>query len=130
MNRTSIALAVLVLAACAPQASGPEAAVSAVYKPLAESKGQTGTDIASIPFTADMAEQIKAVEAKADGAVFDFDIAGNCQDCTGFSDLKVATPLGPAHVSEDGHYFIEATFKFESGERSSMIWDMVEIDGA
>jgi len=39
-----------------------------------------GTDIATIPMTMDLALKSQEVESTTDGAVIDWDVAGNCQD--------------------------------------------------
>jgi len=129
MIRTSAALAVLVLAACTPQLSGPEATVNAIYKPLVDSKGATGTNVADMPLTMDLALKIQELETRAEDRVFDFDVAGSCQDCTGFSDLKITVPTGPELAPLDGHQYVEASFKFESGEKEAVFWDLVQVEG-
>ncbi len=130
MIRTSAALAVLVLSACTPQATGPEAAVTAIYKPLVDSKGATGTNLADLPLTMDLALKIQELETRAEERVFDFEVAGNCQDCTGFSNLKVTTPTDPSLAPRDGHTFVEATFTLFGNEQKDMFWDLIQVDGA
>lgn len=129
MTRT-IALALLALAACTPApAPEPAATVERIYGNLAASKGETGTDISTIPMTEELALKLQEVESAADGAVIDWDLAGNCQDCTGFADLKVGAPESPLPETE-GHTMIEARFKLFEGEQKAMLWDMVKVGDA
>lgn len=130
MIRTCAALAVLVLAACTPQLTGPEAAVNAIYKPLVDSKGQTGTAVADLPLTMDLALKIQELETRAEEQVFDFDVAGNCQDCTDFANLKITTPTDPSLAPRDGHAFVEAAFTLFGNEQKSVFWDLMLVDGA
>lgn len=130
MIRTCTAFAVLVLAACTPQLAGPEAAVNAIYKPLVESKGVSGTGVADLPLTMDLALKIQELETRAEDGVFDFDVAGNCQDCTGFSNLKITTPTDPSLAPRDGHTFVEAAFTILGNEQKSVFWDLIQVDGA
>src|SRR5262245_18078651 len=91
--KRALGLVLLALAACTPAApaSGPEAVVQAIYKPLVESKGEKGMPLSEMPLTDDLKALIaKAEEAGKGEPVFDGDFAGNCQDCTGFTDLKIA----------------------------------------
>ena len=107
MKRT-IAFALLALAACTPAPTPePAATVEGIYKPLVDSKGEKGTDISLVPMTEDLALKLQEVESKADGPVIDWDIAGNCQDCTGFVDLKIGAPPKDLPVTA-GHTMIEA----------------------
>jgi hypothetical protein len=129
MIRTCAALAVLVLAACTPQLTGPEAAVNAIYKPLVDTKGDTGTDAADLPLTMDLALKIQELETRAEERVFDFDVAGNCQDCTDFANLKVTTPTDPSLAPRDGHSFVEATLTLFGNEQKSVFWDLMQVDG-
>ena len=129
MIRTCSALAVLVLAACTPQLTGPEAAVNAIYKPLVDSKGQTGTSVADLPLTMDLALKIQELETRAEEQVFDFDVAGNCQDCTDFANLKVTTPTDPSLAPRDGHTFVEAAFTLFGMEQKSVFWDLMQVEG-
>lgn len=129
MIRTCTALAVLVLAACTPQLTGPEAAVNAIYKPLVDSKGDAGTDAADLPLTMDLALKIQELETRAEERVFDFDVAGNCQDCTDFANLKISTPTDPSLASRDGHSFVEAAFTLFGNEQKSVFWDLMQVDG-
>ena len=125
--KRSIALAALVLAACTPAPlPEPAATVQGIYKNLADSKGETGTDISTIPMTMDLALKLQEVETNADGAVIDWDVAGNCQDCTGFADLKVGAPPKDLPVTE-GHTMVEARFKLFEGEQKAILWDMVKV---
>lgn len=129
MKRT-IAFALLALAACTPAPTPePAATVERIYKTISESKGEKGTDIAAIPMTEELALKLQEVESKADGLVIDWDIAGNCQDCTGFSDLKIGAPQRPL-PEVAGHTMIEARFKFPTDGEKSLLWDMVKVDGA
>ena len=125
--KRSIALAALVLAACTPAPlPEPAATVQGIYKNLADSKGETGTDISTILMTMDLALKLQEVETNADGAVIDWDVAGNCQDCTGFADLKVGAPPKDLPVTE-GHTMVEARFKLFEGEQKAILWDMVKV---
>ncbi len=102
MKRT-IVFALLALAACTPAPTPePAAAVEGIYKPLADSKGETGTDISTIPMTEDLALKRQEVESKADGSVIDWDLAGNCQDCIGFADIKVGDAWKVDNVETEG----------------------------
>ncbi len=130
MIRTCAALAVLVLAACTPQLTGPEATVNAIYKPLVDSKGDTGTEVADLPLTMDLALKVQELETRAEERVFDFDVAGNCQDCTDFANLKITTPTDPSLAPRDGHTFVEATFTLFGKEQKSVFWDLMQVDGA
>jgi hypothetical protein len=124
------ALALLALAACTPAPlSEPAATVEKIYQPLIESKGDRTTDLATIPMTSELALLIQEVESTADGVVFDGDFAGNCQDCTGFSGLKVSDDTETKLAIGEGHKLVRADFKlFE--ETRSVHWDMVRQDGA
>lgn len=130
MNRSLALIAITALAACTPQGSGPEAAVTAIYKPLADSKGEQGTRLADIPMTADLRNAVETAEKAfgPDEPVFDFDVAGNCQDCTGFTGLKVALSDNTSTV--DGHKIVEATFNLFGEEGHIVYWDMTEVNGA
>lgn len=129
MTRT-IALALLALAACTPGPTPePAATVERIYKAISESKGEKGTDIASVPMTEELALKLQEVESKADGPVIDWDIAGNCQDCTGFSDLKISAPATSTGGTA-GHTMIEARFKLASGNETSLLWDMIKVGDA
>jgi hypothetical protein len=128
--KRSLCLAALALAACTPAtAPEPAATVEHIYKNLADSKGQMGTDISDIPMTEELALKLQEVESKADGAVIDWDVAGNCQDCTDFADLKVGAPQ--IRLPEtSGHTMIEARFKLFAGEPKAVLWDMVKVGDA
>lgn len=122
MKRMSGLVALALAAACAPAASGPEATVEAIYKPLADSKGEAGTSLTDMPLSADLKALVEKVEATVkDEPVLDGDFAGNCQDCSGFKDLKIAAKDGG-----DGHKTVEATFKLFPDEPRVVTWDMVE----
>jgi hypothetical protein len=113
--------------ACTPQPSAPtsEAIVKAIYRTLGTSKGQQTTPLSAIPMTAELDALIKQAEASAgDGApVFDGDLAGNCQDCTGFSDLRIqASPTAAAN----GHALVDANFKLFQNEPKHVQWDLLE----
>lgn len=128
MNRF-VALPLLALAfACTPQqsASGPEAFVKTIYQTLETSKGEQSTPVSAIPMTAELSGLMKQAETNAgDGApVFDGDLAGNCQDCTGFSDLKVQA--APTAATPKGHAVVDATFKLFQNEPKHVQWDLVE----
>lgn len=128
--KRSFALALLALAACSPAPlSEPAAAVEKIYKTLADSKGAQTTNTATIPMTMELAMLIQDVESKADGPVFDGDLAGNCQDCTGFSDLKISDDTETKLAIGEGHKLVRADFKLLNDTRS-VIWDMVQQDGA
>lgn len=129
MIRTCTALAVLVLAACMPQLTGPEAAVKAIYQPLSDPKGETGADSPDLPPTMDLALKIQELETRAEGRIFDFDLAGNCQDCTDFANLKISIPTDPSLAPRDGHSFVEAAFTLFGNEQKSMFWDLMQVDG-
>jgi hypothetical protein len=125
--KRSIALALLALAACSPAPTPePAATVERIYGNLASSKGETATDISAIPMTEELALKLQEVESKADGSVIDWDVAGNCQDCTGFADLTVGAPQSPLPETAD-HTMIEARFKLFDGEQKAMLWDMVKV---
>lgn len=129
------ALPLLALAfACTPQPSapetaaattGPEAVVKAIYQTLETSKGEKTTPVSAIPMTAELDALIKQAEAAAgnDGPVFDGDFAGNCQDCTDFSDLRieVATSAAPK-----GRAIVNADFKLFQSEPRHVQWDLIE----
>jgi hypothetical protein len=126
MRHAAAAFAVA-FAACTPQVSEPEATVIAIYKPLVDSRGDESTDIAAIPMTKSLAQLIKDAETSADGPVFDFDLAGNCQDCAGFSDLKVSKPTEAKDIEvSPGDTLVEASFKTFDGETHSVFWDMTQ----
>jgi hypothetical protein len=126
MKRLFAAASFAVIAACTPAPTPePAATVEGIYKPLVDSKGATGTDISTIPMTIDLALKLQEVESTADGAVIDWDVAGNCQDCTGFSDLKVGPPPKDLPVTE-GHTMVEARFKLFGGAQQAILWDMVK----
>ncbi len=128
MKRT-FALALLALAACTPAPlSEPAATVEKIYQPLIDSKGDKTTDLATIPMTTELALLIQEVESTADGVVFDGDFAGNCQDCTGFSNLKVSDDTETKLAIGEGHKLIRADFKLLE-ETRSVLWDMVQQDG-
>jgi hypothetical protein len=61
--------------------------------------------------------------------VFDFDVAGNCQDCTDFANLKVTTPTDPSLAPRDGHTFVEAAFTLFGKEQKSVFWDLMQVEG-
>lgn len=129
MKRTT-AFALLALAACTPAPTPePAATVEGIYKTISESKGAKSTDISTVPMTEDLALKLQEVESTADGPVIDGDIAGNCQDCTGFSDLKVGAPPKDLPVTE-GHTMVEARFKLFQGEQRAILWDMVKVGEA
>ncbi len=123
------ALALVALAACTPQPSPQEAAVRAIYEPLVKSKGEAGTPYDGFPFTDDLKALADRAETAAGGdmPVFDFDLAGLCQDCTGFKDLAVGPPADPktAPSVAAGHTLVEAKFKIFPDEARTVLWDMV-----
>jgi hypothetical protein len=125
--KRALGLILLMLAACTPAApvSGAEAVVQTIYKPLVDSKGEKGMPLEEMPLTS----ELKALVARAEEAgkgepVFDGDFAGNCQDCTGFADLKLA--LRKDTGLADGRAGVEATFKLFQNEPKSVTWDMIE----
>jgi hypothetical protein len=125
-----IAFALLALAACTPAPTPePAATVEGIYRTISESKGEKSTDISTVPMTEDLALKLQEVESKADGPVIDGDIAGNCQDCTGFADLKVGAPPKDLPVTA-GHTMVEARFKILQGEQRAILWDMVKVGDA
>lgn len=125
----AISMIALSVAACTPApAPEPAATVEKIYATLVASKGATPTDTASIPMTEELALKLQEVETKADGPVLDGDLAGNCQDCTGFSDLKVGAPPADLPVTE-GHTMIQASFKLLGADRA-ILWDMVKVGEA
>lgn len=129
MIRSTI-LALAALAACTPQASSPEAVVTEIYKPLVDSKGASGVSIFDVPMTAGLRQTVmKAEEAfGSETPVFDFDVAANCQDCTGFADLKVALSTeNPSTI--EGHKTVEASFKLFGDEPHVVYWDMAPAGG-
>lgn len=129
MKRT-FALALLALAACSPAPlSEPAATVEKIYKTLVDSEGEQTTDNAAIPMTTELAMLIQDVESKADGPVFDGDLAGNCQDCAGFSDLKISEDTETKLAIGEGHKLVRADFKLQQGPRY-VLWDMAQQDGA
>ncbi|MEQ1780902.1 MAG: hypothetical protein ABMA14_06050 [Hyphomonadaceae bacterium] len=129
--KRSFAFALVALAAACTPAPTPEpaATVEGIYKTIAASKGARSTDIATVPMTEDLALKLQEVESKADGPVIDGDIAGNCQDCTGFSDLKVGAPPKDLPITA-GHTMVEARFKILQGEQRAILWDMVKVGEA
>ena len=108
-------------------AGGPEATVTAIYKTLVDSKGDKTTPITDIPMTADLDALLKKVQAASpsdgDAPVFDGDLAGNCQDCSDFADLKVERSKAAA---PQGHTYVDAHFKLFKTEPHTVTWDMVE----
>lgn len=129
MKRTLV-LSLLALGACTPApAPEPAATVERLYKTISESKGETSTDIAQIPLTEEVALMLQEVESTADGPVIDGDIAANCQDCTGFSDLKVGAPQSPLPETP-GHTMVEARFKLFGDVQRAILWDMVKVGDA
>ena len=128
MKRFAASLAIIALAACTPQqsATGPEAVVTAIYEPIVKSKGAAGTPIESIPMTAELKDLVMRAEAAAAGAepVIDGDVAGNCQDCTGFADLKIGPTADDASATSD-HQIIEANFSLFGDQTRTVYWDMV-----
>jgi hypothetical protein len=124
------ALALLMLAAaCSPQpsAAGPEASVTAIYKTLVTSKGEQATPTTAIPMTPELDALLKKVESvsASDGGapVFDGDLAGNCQDCSDFADLKIERAKT---AGAQGHTLVDAHFTLFKKEAHTVQWDMVE----
>lgn len=130
MKRLLAAASFAVIAACTPAPTPePAATVEGIYKTISESNGAKSTDISTVPMTEDLALKLQEVESTADGAVIDWDVAGNCQDCTGFADLKVGAPPKDLPVTA-GHTMIEARFKLFQGEQRAILWDMVKVGEA
>lgn len=125
------AVACLLTAACSNEkpASLAETTVTALYQPLVISKGEDSTPITSIPMTPGL-DALTKQAAKAAGddfPVFDFDPAGLCQDCTGFTDLKVAAAEANAVAkAAEGHTLVQASFKIQPGTARTVYWDLVE----
>lgn len=129
MKRT-FALALLALAACdPPPLSDAAMTVKRIYQPLVDSNGEKTTDNAAIPMTMELAMLIQEVESTADGPVLDGDLAGNCQDCAGFSDLKISDDTQTKLAIGEGHKLVRADFSLQQGPRY-VLWDMVQQDGA
>ena len=127
MKRLFAAASFAVIAACTPAPTPePAATVEGIYKTIADSKGAKSTDASLVPMTEELALKLQEAESKADGPVIDGDIAGNCQDCTGFADLKVGAPPKDLPVTE-GHTMVEARFKLFQGEQRAVLWDMVKV---
>lgn len=128
MKSFAVLLALIGLAACSPQPSpsSPEAVVAAIYEPLVKSNGETATPIDAIPLTADLKDLVAQAEAAVGDTMplFDGDIAGNCQDCTGFRDLKISPAPDDADAT-DARKIIEANFTIQDGERT-IYWVMLE----
>lgn len=127
-------LSLLALAAACtpatPAASGPEAVVEKIYQTLVDSKGSKTTPLADIPMTDDLKALVDKAEAAGQARnepVFDGDFAGNCQDCSGFTALKVA-PKADARLAA-GHKAVEASFKLYADVPRTVTWDMVEAGG-
>jgi len=92
-----------------------------------DSKGDKTTPITDIPMTADLDALLKKVQAASpsdgDAPVFDGDLAGNCQDCSGFADLNIERSKAAA---PQGHTYVDAHFKLFKTEAHTVTWDMVE----
>ena len=138
MKLFAASLAFAALGACTPQpaADGAEAVVTAIYDPLVSSKGQTATPIDAIPMTADLKDLVIRAEAAVNDTapVFDGDVAGNCQDCTGFTGLKIG-PTAEDPGAANTHKVIEANFTIQDGHvRFGRLFenqiDRVEFHGA
>lgn len=127
MKSFAASLALIGLAACSPQPSpsGPEAVVASIYEPLVKSNGETATPIDAIPMTADLKDLVASAEAAVGDTMplFDGDVAGNCQDCSDFHDLKIE----PATDDDatDARKIVEANFTIQDGERT-IYWVMLE----
>jgi hypothetical protein len=116
-------LPALLAMACTPGPSGPEAVVLAIYKPLVDSKGEKTTSLADMPLTDDLKALVARAEQAGKGEpVFDGDFAGNCQDCAGFKDLKIATKTGAAQ----GLAQVDASFKLFMDEPKLVTWHMID----
>lgn len=129
MKRFAASLTLIALAACTPQqsATGPEAVVAAIYGPIVESKGASSTPIDTIPMTAELRDLVTRAEAAAAGnePVIDGDVAGNCQDCTGFANLKIGPTADDTSATAD-HQIIEANFSLFGDQTRTVYWDMVK----
>lgn len=128
MKLFAASLALIGLAACSPQPSptGPEAVVASIYDPLVKSKGETATPIDAIPMTADLKDLVAMAEAAVGDTMplFDGDVAGNCQDCSGFRDLKIESATDDADAT-DARKIVEANFTIQDGGRT-IYWVMLE----
>jgi hypothetical protein len=70
---------------------------------------------------------IKQAETASDGPVFDWDLAGNCQDCTGFTGLKLSRPETAKDLElSPGNTLVEANFTTAGDERHFVYWDMAK----
>ncbi|MEJ0060925.1 MAG: hypothetical protein WDM79_15695 [Terricaulis sp.] len=120
-----IGLCILGLAACArPAASGPEQVVAEIYEATAQNIETGATPLDAIPMSEDLATSLAraATVAQARGEPFlDGDIAANCQDCTGLTNLETVVTTPPA----DGHAVVEARFRLHDQPRV-VVWDMIE----
>lgn len=129
--KRAFAVICLLAAACSNEqpASLAETTVTALYQPLVISKGEDSTPITSIPMTPEL-DALTKQAAKAAGdefPAFDFDPAGLCQDCTGFTDLKVApAPANEIATAAEGHTLVQASFKIQPGTARTVYWDLVE----
>jgi len=104
--------------------SGPQAVVQAIYAAAAPHLEQTPTPVSAIPMTADLAQGVQRASDEADKRnepFIDGDLAANCQDCSGFSNLVITTPTPPVN----GRAVVEARFKV-AGDDNVVQWDMVE----
>ena len=127
MKRVITLLLLALPAACMPEAADPEAVVQKIYQPLADSKGEKTTALADMPLSEELAALVEKAEAAGkarDEPVFDGDFAGNCQDCAGFSDLRISARADAGLPA--GHKAVEASFKLFGDQARSVVWDMVE----
>ena len=125
MRTAWMALAALLLTACAPPAAtGPDATVLAIYRITAQKMGHELTNVDDIPLSDDLARLLHegAETAERNNEPFiDGDLAANCQDCTSIGPVT-ATVTSP---SANGRAVVEAHFLLD-GRPSVVIWDMVE----
>lgn len=132
MNRTLAALALLALAACTPPAAsnGAEAAVLAIYATAQQNLGHPIAPAQQIPMSDDLRALIDraAAQSAARGEPFiEGDLALNCQDCTSVTDLVVGPQTGAEQEpAQDGHTWVQATFKLNGAEDRRVLWDMIE----
>jgi hypothetical protein len=119
-----VGLCLVALAACAPPAPGPEAVVLAVYEATAASVDTGVTPLDAIPMSEDLAAQLARAATTAEARNEPFivgDIAANCQDCAGLTDVTATVTSPPA----DGRAVVEARFKLH-GEERIVVWHMLE----
>lgn len=141
----------LCLNGCAPASvpRTPEAVVTAIYAPLAESKGSVGTDLMDLPMTQTLQsavwgagfitnEEYCSLQCKRDAvcistsrcrsgaqpAELEQDVAGVCADCSGFSGLMIAQT--PDNLLNLPTKIISATFSLSDGRTRSVYFHMLD----